>query len=88
MAACFSLAARPSYGGILGCRLYPIEPFAAFKTQGNVMAFAKQMQAELLSKGVAIGRPFPPLNTMIRVSIGTDAEMVKFRKVFTEVMAS
>ncbi len=49
---------------------------------------AKQMQAALLAKGVAIGRPFPPLNTMIRVSIGTDAEMAKFRTVFTEVMAS
>jgi histidinol-phosphate/aromatic aminotransferase/cobyric acid decarboxylase-like protein len=49
---------------------------------------AKEMQAAMLAKGVAIGRPFPPLNTMIRVSIGTDAEMVKFRKVFTEVMAS
>jgi len=48
---------------------------------------AKVMQAALLAKGVAIGRPFPPLNTMIRVSIGTDAEMVKFRKAFTEVMA-
>jgi len=47
----------------------------------------KQMQAAMLAKGVAVGRPFPPLNTMMRVSIGTDAEMAKFRKVFTEVMA-
>jgi len=42
----------------------------------------------MLEKGVAIGRQFPPLNTMIRVSIGTDAEMAKFRKVFTEVVSS
>jgi histidinol-phosphate aminotransferase len=48
---------------------------------------AKQMQAAMLAKGVAIGRPFPPLTTMMRVSIGTDAEMAKFRKVYTEVMA-
>jgi histidinol-phosphate aminotransferase len=48
---------------------------------------AKQVQAEMLTKGVAIGRQFPPLNTMIRVTIGTDAEMAKFRRVFTEVMA-
>ena len=48
----------------------------------------KQVQASMLAKGVATGRPFPPLNTMLRVSIGTDAEMTKFRKVFTEVMAS
>jgi histidinol-phosphate/aromatic aminotransferase/cobyric acid decarboxylase-like protein len=49
---------------------------------------AKQMQAAMLAKGVAIGRAFPPLTTMIRVSIGTDAEMAKFRKVLTEVLAS
>jgi histidinol-phosphate aminotransferase len=49
---------------------------------------AKQMQALMLAKGVAIGRPFPALNKMVRVSIGTDAEMAKFRKVFTEVIAS
>jgi histidinol-phosphate/aromatic aminotransferase/cobyric acid decarboxylase-like protein len=48
----------------------------------------KQVQAAMLAKGVAVGRPFPPLNTMLRVSIGTDAEMAKFRKVFTEVLAS
>jgi histidinol-phosphate aminotransferase len=49
---------------------------------------AKQVQAAMLAKGVAIGRPFPALNHMIRVSIGTDAEMAKFRKVFTEVMSA
>ncbi len=49
---------------------------------------AKKMQAALLAKGVAIGRAFPPLNTMIRVTIGTDVEMAKFRRVFSEVMAS
>jgi len=49
---------------------------------------ARQMQAAMLAKGVAIGRPFPALNHMIRVSIGTDAEMAKFRKVFTDVMTS
>jgi histidinol-phosphate aminotransferase len=49
---------------------------------------AKEMQAAMLAKGVAIGRSFPPLTTMMRVSIGTDAEMAKFRRAFTEVMAS
>lgn len=49
---------------------------------------AKDVQALMLAKGVAIGRPFPALNKMIRVSIGTDQEMAKFRTVLTEVMAS
>lgn len=35
--------------------------------------------------GVAPGRPFPPLTNMLRVTIGTDAEMAKFREVFWKV---
>ena len=49
---------------------------------------AKQVQAAMLAKGVAIGREFPALSKMIRVSIGTDAEMAKFRRAFTEVMSA
>src|SRR6516225_6642105 len=49
---------------------------------------AKEMQGLMLGKGVAIGRPFPALNTMIRVSIGTDAEMAKFRHVLSELVAA
>ena len=48
---------------------------------------AREVQSGMLAKGVAIGRPFPALNTMIRVSIGTDAEMAKFRHILTEVAA-
>ena len=49
---------------------------------------ARAMQVAMLAQGVAIGRPFPALNHMIRVSIGTDAEMAKFRAVFAAVMAA
>jgi len=35
--------------------------------------------------GVAPGRPFPPLDSMLRVSIGTDRDMEKFREVFWRV---
>lgn len=35
--------------------------------------------------GVAPGRPFPPLDNMLRVTIGADAEMAKFREVFWKV---
>ena len=35
--------------------------------------------------GVAPGRPFPPLTNMLRVTIGTDADMAKFREVFWRV---
>jgi histidinol-phosphate/aromatic aminotransferase/cobyric acid decarboxylase-like protein len=48
---------------------------------------AKDFQAAMLAKGVALGRPFPPLNTYSRVTIGTDAEMAKFRAAFDQVMS-
>lgn len=39
-------------------------------------------------QGVAVGRPFPPLDNMLRVTIGTDADMEKFREVFWKVSRS
>jgi hypothetical protein len=35
--------------------------------------------------GVAPGRPFPPFDNLLRVTIGTDADMQKFRDVFWKV---
>jgi histidinol-phosphate/aromatic aminotransferase/cobyric acid decarboxylase-like protein len=42
--------------------------------------------SEMLDRGVAVGRPFPPLNQMLRVTLGTDADMAKFREVFPQVV--
>jgi histidinol-phosphate aminotransferase len=75
------------------CAWLSEKKFKFIPPQANFMMIetgrnAKEIQAAMLAKGVAIGRSFPPLNTMIRVSIGTDAEMAKFRSVFTEVVAS
>ena len=49
----------------------------------DVSTFGREMRA----KGVAVGRPFPPLNHMLRVTIGTDAEMKKFSDAFSATMA-
>jgi len=46
---------------------------------------AKEFIAAMPKLGVAPGRPFPPLDNMLRVTIGTDAEMAKFRDVFWKV---
>jgi histidinol-phosphate aminotransferase len=43
---------------------------------------------KMLERGVAVGRRFPALSKMMRVTIGTDQEMAKFREVFWEVMQS
>jgi histidinol-phosphate aminotransferase len=61
-----------------------IEPHANFimiNTGRNAREFINTMP----KMGVAPGRPFPPLDNMLRVSIGTDAEMAKFRDVFWKV---
>jgi histidinol-phosphate aminotransferase len=61
-----------------------IEPHANFMmidTGRN----AKEFIATMPKMGVAPGRPFPPLDNMLRVTIGTDAEMAKFRDVFWKV---
>ena len=64
-----------------------IEPHANFvmvDIARDVKAFGKDM----LSHGVAVGRPFPPLSGMLRVTIGTDLEMKTFREVFWKVYAT
>ena len=61
-----------------------IEPNANFlmiDTGRNAREFISAMP----KLGVAPGRPFPPLDQMLRVTIGTDAEMAKFRDVFWKV---
>ena len=63
-----------------------IEPHANFimiDVGRDAGAFGRQMRA----KGVAVGRPFPPLNQMLRVTIGTDSEMKKFRDAFSASLA-
>ena len=46
---------------------------------------AVEMIGRMARLGVAPGRPFPPLDNMLRVTIGTDADMAKFREVFWKV---
>jgi len=42
---------------------------------------------EFKKKGVLVGRPFPPLNVHLRVSVGSADEMSRFMVAFREVMA-
>jgi histidinol-phosphate aminotransferase len=61
-----------------------IEPHANF-VMIDVGRNAREFINTMPRMGVAPGRPFPPLDHMLRVSIGTDAEMAKFREVFWKV---
>lgn len=46
---------------------------------------AAELGGRMARLGVAPGRPFPPLDNMLRVTIGTDRDMDKFREVFWKV---
>jgi histidinol-phosphate aminotransferase len=43
---------------------------------------------EFRKKGVIVGRPFPPMNEHLRVSIGTPEEMSRFMVAFKEIVAA
>src|SRR5438067_5679621 len=61
-----------------------IEPHANF-LMIDIGREVRPFGQEMLRRGVAVGRPFPPLNHMLRVTLGTDQEMKKFREVFWQV---
>jgi len=61
-----------------------IEPNANF-LMIDVGRDAHEFITKMPALGVAPGRPFPPLDNLLRVSIGTDADMAKFRDVFWKV---
>ena len=61
-----------------------IEPNANF-LMIDVGRNAREFIATMPTMGVAPGRPFPPLDNLLRVTIGTDADMSKFREVFWKV---
>jgi histidinol-phosphate aminotransferase len=65
-------------------KLRCIEPhanFVMFDIGRNVREFGQAMA----KKNIAVGRPFPPYETMLRVTIGTAQDMQKFRQAFQEV---
>ena len=61
-----------------------IEPHGNF-IMIDVGRNAREFAGAMPLLGVVPGRPFPPLDNLLRVTIGTDAEMVKFRDVFWKV---
>ena len=46
----------------------------------------KRFQAAMRARGVAVGRPFPPLNTYTRISIGTMSEMRQAMAIAADVL--
>ena len=66
---------------------YSVAPSAANFFMVDVRRDAKAFREQCKSRGVHVGRPFPPLLTHTRISIGTMDEMKQASEVFREVLA-
>ena len=62
----------------------PQANFVMIEVGRDVRGFGRAMA----ERGVAVGRPFPPLNNLLRVSIGTGQDMTKFREAFWSVYSA
>ena len=67
--------------------------YSVIPSEGNffMVDVRRPMQpliADFRSKGVLVGRPFPPMNQHLRVSVGTSDEMHRFVSAFKEVVAN
>jgi histidinol-phosphate aminotransferase len=58
-----------------------IEPHGNF-IMIDVGRDARDFISAMPARGVAVGRPFPPLTNLMRVTIGSEADMARFRDVF------
>lgn len=65
---------------------YKVIPSEANFFMVNVRRPVRGVISEFAQKGIQVGRPFPPMNEHLRVSIGTAADMDKFVAVFKEIM--
>jgi histidinol-phosphate/aromatic aminotransferase/cobyric acid decarboxylase-like protein len=52
----------------------------------DIRRSVQEIIPRMLADGVAVGRRFDSLDTWMRVAIGTDTEMEKFRTTFQKVV--
>jgi len=67
---------------------YPVIPSDANFFMVSIKREVRPVIDEFRKKLIAVGRPFPPMNQYLRVSVGTEAEMQRFSKAFKEIFAN
>lgn len=65
---------------------YAVIPSEANFFMVNLRRDVRPVIQEFRQNGVLVGRPFPPLNEFLRVSVGTDGDMEHFMEVFKAIM--
>ena len=66
---------------------YAVAPATANFLMADVRRPSKEFQEACRARGVLVGRPFPPLDTWARVSMGTMGEMQQAVAVFEQVLS-
>jgi histidinol-phosphate aminotransferase len=67
---------------------FPVIPSEANFIMLDVRRDIRQFQGDCRAKGVEIARPFPPLMTYARITIGTMDEMKRATEVFRQVLSA
>ncbi len=62
-----------------------IQPHANFMMI-DVKRDVRTVIPAMMERGVAVGRPFPPMDQFLRVTIGSEADMSRFKQEFAKVM--
>ncbi|HEY3863710.1 MAG TPA: histidinol-phosphate transaminase [Verrucomicrobiae bacterium] len=65
---------------------YAVIPSEANFFMVNIRREVRSVLREFRQEGVLAGRPFPPMDEYLRVSVGTDAEMDRFLAAFKVIM--
>lgn len=71
----------------LGAKGFAFVPSEANHFMVDTKRPTKQVIDAMAAKGVLVGRPWPAWPTHVRITVGTRAEMAKFRSAFEDVMA-
>ena len=66
---------------------YPVIPSETNFFMVHLKRPVRPVIAEFAKQGVMVGRPFPPMNDYLRVSIGTSDEMLRFMTTFKDIMS-
>ncbi len=83
-----TIALRSRTTGELTGMGYRVIPSEANFFMVDVRRPMEPLIAEFRTKGVLVGRPFPPMNQHLRVSVGTSDEMNRFVSAFKDIVAN
>jgi histidinol-phosphate aminotransferase len=80
------LRTRKKTTGALEGRGYTVIPSETNFFMVNIRRDVRPVIQAFRQSGILVGRPFPPLDQYLRVSVGTDAEMERFMTAFDGIM--